>query len=122
MLGHSRDRQGFAASSGDDTRFGKFAGLLEFYPKEMSLNNSFDGQLIADLLSNESFLNWISLETGLPVFQTSRNVDLLCKIAGYATAKCFLGGIANPLCHVAVGITIACFVVDVIHWIEGLFD
>ena len=98
-----------------DAQNGKFVGFVEFYPEEMSLNNNIDGSVMVYLLGSEDFLDWVSDQTGLPEFGTTRKFDL-CKIAGYATFKCYLGGVANFLCHVAVGVSFACLVVDIIDW------
>lgn len=111
-----RRHECFAAGVGDDDdQYARFDGFLDFYPENIAVNNNIDGNALVELLANEVFLAWVSSQTGIQWDKESDRISVegLCKIAGYGTAKCWLGGWANPLCHVAVGVSIACLVKDI---------
>jgi|GEM_PF-2802750 len=98
-----------------------FNDFYVFYPRESSLNNNVDGQIAIELLFDQGFLDWVADETGLPYLDLSSKEFDPCAAANVASIKCLLGGIMNPICHVAIGVSVACGVITVLEWF-GLKD
>lgn len=96
----------------------KFADFGQFYPEDISLNGNVDGLVMVELLQEPAIQNWLVEKTGIE-FAEKMTTDQMCKLArAVLTLKCrwgFLAFIANPLCHVAFGVTVACL-------ISALFD
>jgi hypothetical protein len=115
LLGKSQESYIYASSPGDNSPTDKFKGFIDFYPEDMTLNHNTDGIVLVELLQSEEFMAWLRAQLGIPELEHPEkvSVDTICKIAGYGTAKCWLGGWANPLCHVAVGVSFACLVKDI---------
>ena len=105
-------------ASNNNTNDDKFTGFLDFYPEKMTLNNNIDGSIMVLLTQNEEFLHWLKDQTGLSGSDNFEKLDVdgLCDLANIGTAKCLLGGVANPICHVAVGVSFACGVRTIIGW------
>jgi hypothetical protein len=89
----------------------------DFYDISSSLNNNRDGDLTADLITNQGIADWISMEypdttggqelTWIP--------DWLCiTTVRCVIAKCPAGGIYNPICDGCAAVAVACVVERVI--------
>ena len=120
LIEHSKEVNRFGSYDNDNLSYNKFNDFMEFYPEEMTLNNNIDGLIMVSLIQNDEFLIWLSDQTGLPYIenQDKLDVDGLCELANIGSAKCLLGSIANPICHVAVGVNIACGVRTVLGWFD----
>jgi len=92
----------------------KYEEFIEFYPENISLNDNTDGVIAMDLLQSDEFSGWMMEDSELPEFNL--DIEELCDWAkAVAPIKCIYGGgWANPICHVAAGIAIACLIVDLI--------
>lgn len=100
----------------------------EFYPGNSSLDTGVDGRRLGSLLGAEGFSDWFA-ETVLevadfepkPVRRLDPELQKYCNWAnGCVLIKCPFGGFMNPICHVCMGSSIACFIVflacDVFGW------
>jgi hypothetical protein len=93
--------------------------FLEFYPWDCSLNNNTEGQLAVELITDIDVLNWIAAQEGLPEidFNSRLSLDELCEIATVASFKCAIVGIANFICHAAIGVNVVCAFFTVLDWL-----
>lgn len=72
-----------------------------------TLNYNLDGTRLAEVMTSPSVAELPAMNQGLKKPTTEQ---VICGLAGTAgKLKCmFGGGVANPLCHVAVGVSICC--------------
>lgn len=91
-----------------------------------SLDNNAHGELLVSVLSSPKFNSWLRSTNRLihgEIELSKLTRDQLCLIAAICSRlKCLAGGIANPICHVCVGVSTACLIAEAVEWISGWFD
>lgn len=97
----------------------KFDAARSFFV-ENSLYNNIDGDILVGVISDMDFQEWMGSELGVTTSDfkdLDPDVQRMCDIAGGATTKCLLGGVSNPFCVAAVGVTVGCAIANVLDWI-----
>jgi hypothetical protein len=98
--------------------------FLEFYDAESSLEGNKYGFLVTYFLSDEAFTAWLaqSPPSGILAERCLKDhpsrLEIICAIAAICSStKCFIGGIANPLCVACFGTSFACALATVFMWL-----
>lgn len=94
--------------------------FASMFPPGCTLWNNLEGELAVEIVARSNLRTW--LESALPPAQRDarpmdandrRNMQMVCTIANVAAYKCYLGGLANPICIPAMGVSLACTAYDV---------
>lgn len=104
----------------------------EFWPDQTFLDNNLEGMLAAEMMTSNDLVEWTrgrfpraganNVYDSLDGTQIDPMSDFekICIIADLcAMAKCFMGGLVNPLCHACGGVAIACDLARLICMIIG---
>jgi hypothetical protein len=127
---HTREFRFNPSSQNDVDRVAREFG--EFWPDQTFLDNNLEGVLAAEMMTSNDLLEWMRNRfpragannaynslSGTQVDPMS-DFERICIIADLcAMAKCFLGGLVNPLCHACAGVAIACDMARLICMIIG---
>jgi len=95
-------------------KYSKFILFANFYERDISINNNFDGEILTELLTDTDFQTWFLVaKADLDICGDPRldiSAEKVCGIAGVTSFfKCTFGGaIANFVCVAAVGTSLAC--------------
>jgi hypothetical protein len=86
----------------------------QFYSpfRHNSLHDNADGELLASLLVEEKFAQWLEYEI-FPNYYP--DMSTICTMAAIcAMGKCLFGGGANPVCAICVGATVGCAILELL--------
>jgi hypothetical protein len=118
-------RESLIEPSPEETELAEqFARFERFYSRhaDNTLNNNEDGALLAFLINDRDFVEYIVRQSDPVVYNSSgtarpRPDEVICAIASACSFKCYFGGLANPLCAPCVGVAVACVIATIACWI-----
>ena len=107
-------------SSEDEKAIRTLQAFSEFYATDNSLHDNRNGQLVADILTNQDIYDWVQTfsisdkyYSTYMVCKKSKAWEKVCEAAAICAAiKCAGGGPSNPACDVCAAATLACAVMD----------
>lgn len=99
--------------------------FYQFNDTTNSLYNNEEGELVAQLISNDEIAEWLAGEMHItpPDINNPNYEDpTICEMAVIVSiVKCPYGGVANPACDVAVTIVFICFIAKIFGADVGAF-
>lgn len=101
--------------------------FANFMPQPSALTNNVHGTLAGRLMGESAFAEWLESTVARAYPRDARPgplplapdpVEQACIVADACTAvKCYVGGVANPLCVACGGVSAACLIYNIGCWI-----